>query len=742
MKNALLYFSVILFFLGLPLTVNQKVLASENKFCLEADGFITPIISNDTSNCNQIINIGEFKHLISVEKKDRKKQLEEFRKLAKKTSEKDNELNKEDVKKATNELITKSSLEQKRLKRLADAKQKRIEKQKELLEKRLETKKINEEKRFKRRQEIEKRKQDRLKKKLAAKKEKEDKLRERKEKLAASKLEREKKLRERKEKLAASKLQREEKSKQKKRTAQVNQKEKKESQKKENIQIKINNDLKVYNFKKEIVKTEMFPLIDKDIDKWKENNFSYEILNNLTVKSLKDLSKVNKNFIVLIQNDFDAFANNVSQNQMMSKVVSGIRQVTNPDFTRLEAEIRDKERRAIMAKREAEAFERRLNNPYRQSSGVGWLDLLSVAVDTGGAIKYWDNYTNLQNQVSNLVNEYSNTPMTIDKKMYSSYNYLVNNIKAEKKVSYNILIYQNESYLSKDLELKETKNFKIASGINPQDENFNSLTKKYNSENDLNMWNNKKMNNQKISALLVKLLNEDSTARNISNKDAYKMLDSSFKEEEKKSFWGSLFSSKKKEKKQNLASLPKNNKYEILDSRFDSVVVVKTGSGLGSGLYVNDDEILTNYHVIENANNISVIDKDKKRSSAIVIKKDLKRDLALLKTNAKGKKVSFFNGAIKQGSKVEALGHPRGKKFSISQGIVSAIRKESSVYNVSGINNVLFIQTDAAINQGNSGGPLFLGNKVVGVNTQGLSKKTSEGMGFAVHFSEVQDFLK
>ena len=169
---------------------------------------------------------------------------------------------------------------------------------------------------------------------------------------------------------------------------------------------------------------------------------------------------------------------------------------------------------------------------------------------------------------------------------------------------------------------------------------------------------------------------------------------------------------------------------------------MKTGSGLGSGFYVKDDEIITNYHVIEKANNITIIDKDRKRSSAIVIKKDLKRDLALLKTNAKGKKVSFFNGAIKQGSKVEALGHPRGKKFSISQGIVSAIRNESSVYNVSGTDNVLFIQTDAAINKGNSGGPLFLGGKVVGVNTQGLSKKTSEGMNFAVHFSEVQDFLK
>ena len=186
---------------------------------------------------------------------------------------------------------------------------------------------------------------------------------------------------------------------------------------------------------------------------------------------------------------------------------------------------------------------------------------------------------------------------------------------------------------------------------------------------------------------------------------------------------GSLFSSNKKITKKKIASIPKNNNYEILDSRFESVVVVKTGSGLGSGFYVKDDEIITNYHVIEKANNITVIDQNKKRSSAVVIKKDLKRDLALLKTNAKGKKVSFYNGAIKQGSKVEALGHPRGKKFSISQGIVSAIRNESSVYNVSGIDNVLFIQTDAAINKGNSGGPLFLGNKVVGVNTQGLSKK-------------------
>ena len=156
----------------------------------------------------------------------------------------------------------------------------------------------------------------------------------------------------------------------------------------------------------------------------------------------------------------------------------------------------------------------------------------------------------------------------------------------------------------------------------------------------------------------------------------------------------------------------------ISDERFQSVVIVRTESGLGSGFYISSDEIITNYHVIEKSRNINVIDQNNNRSSAIVLKKDLKRDLALLKTNSNGKPVQFFSGAIKQGSKVDALGHPKGRKFSISQGIVSAIRKEGSVYNATGSDNVLFIQTDAAINKGNSGGPLFnLEGEVIGIHS-------------------------
>ena len=145
--------------------------------------------------------------------------------------------------------------------------------------------------------------------------------------------------------------------------------------------------------------------------------------------------------------------------------------------------------------------------------------------------------------------------------------------------------------------------------------------------------------------------------------------------------------------------------------------------------------------MVENSLTITITDKNKKKSSAVIIKKDLKRDLALLKTNMKGKPVTFYSEQVKQGEMVEALGHPKGRKFSLTKGWISAVRKESSIYNATGEPNVLYVQTDAAINSGNSGGPLFYKDKVIGVNTQKLSGKSIEGMNFAVHFSEVQDFL-
>ena len=443
--------------------------------------------------------------------------------------------------------------------------------------------------------------------------------------------------------------------------------------------------------------------------------------------------KINKKLIVIIPNDYESFSNQASENKMMSQYVSGISQVPNPKINGLEAQLRRAEREMIIAERNIQAgLQQNLGSydPYG-----GWASLLN---QMGGLATQLAAEKKLEQAVSNYeyaTRELTNTPMYLERELLSSYSYKVSNIKSEKKAIYDILQSIDGKYYSAQVKVSEENTFAVASGINPKDKNYRSLNKKYNTIDSVRNWENKKIKNISVAQLLTQVdSSEKSTVR---KKDFYSTLNLKSGGE---SWFENLFG-KKKNKTKKIASLNKNNNFSVNDERFDSVVVVRADSGLGSGFYISSDEIITNYHVIEDAKSIFIIDRNKNKSSAAVIKKDMKRDLALLKTNSKGKAVKFFNGQIKQGAMVEALGHPKGRKFSLTKGWVSAIRKESSVYNVSGKDNVLFIQTDAAINKGNSGGPLFMENRVVGVNTQGLSKERTEGMNFAVHFSEVQDFL-
>ena len=94
---------------------------------------------------------------------------------------------------------------------------------------------------------------------------------------------------------------------------------------------------------------------------------------------------------------------------------------------------------------------------------------------------------------------------------------------------------------------------------------------------------------------------------------------------------------------------------------------------MGSGFFISKDEI-DNYHVVEGALSISIVDKNNKKSSAVIVKKDLKRDLALLKTNMTGKPVTFYDGQLKQGTMVEALDIQR-RKFSLTKGWISAKKR-------------------------------------------------------------------
>lgn len=154
---------------------------------------------------------------------------------------------------------------------------------------------------------------------------------------------------------------------------------------------------------------------------------------------------------------------------------------------------------------------------------------------------------------------------------------------------------------------------------------------------------------------------------------------------------------------------------------------------LGSGFIISAEGIVvTNNHVIEGAEEIEVYLTDGTRLPATIVGKDDKTDLAVLKVDA-GHELPFveFGDSDKAvvGDWVMAIGNPFGLGGSVTLGIVSARNRDiqSGPYDQ-------FIQTDAAINQGNSGGPLFdMDGKVVGINTAIIARGGSSlGIGFAV----------
>jgi len=156
---------------------------------------------------------------------------------------------------------------------------------------------------------------------------------------------------------------------------------------------------------------------------------------------------------------------------------------------------------------------------------------------------------------------------------------------------------------------------------------------------------------------------------------------------------------------------------------------------MGSGFLISDDGyLLTNNHVVDGADEITVNLLDHREFSAEVIGVDERSDLALLKIDASDLPYLEFGNSddLKVGQWVLAIGAPFGLDYTASQGIISAIGR--SIPTERNENYVPFIQTDVAINPGNSGGPLFsLDGKVVGINSQIFTRSGgSNGLSFAI----------
>jgi putative serine protease PepD len=167
------------------------------------------------------------------------------------------------------------------------------------------------------------------------------------------------------------------------------------------------------------------------------------------------------------------------------------------------------------------------------------------------------------------------------------------------------------------------------------------------------------------------------------------------------------------------------------------VVEIAAGQGQGSGfVYDGDGHIVTNQHVVEGATSVSVKFWNGKTYDAQVVGTDASTDLAVLKVNAPASELFPLSlgdsSKLAVGDAVVAIGSPFGLEGTVTSGIVSALHREMTSPNHFAIDNS--IQTDAAINHGNSGGPLLNAQgKVVGVNSQIESNSGgNEGVGFAI----------
>ena len=187
---------------------------------------------------------------------------------------------------------------------------------------------------------------------------------------------------------------------------------------------------------------------------------------------------------------------------------------------------------------------------------------------------------------------------------------------------------------------------------------------------------------------------------------------------------------------------------DIYTKMIPSVVSIATDRGSGTGIVMTEDGyIITNHHVIENARSVSVLTSSDETYAARLVGSDEASDLAVLfiePTRPLAAAEFGDSSALRVGDTVVAIGDPLGLELrgTMTNGIISAINRDMLVSD----RKLTLIQTNAALNSGNSGGPLInCYGQVIGINTMKLSsyraQASVEGLGFAIPISSVKPIV-
>jgi S1-C subfamily serine protease len=175
----------------------------------------------------------------------------------------------------------------------------------------------------------------------------------------------------------------------------------------------------------------------------------------------------------------------------------------------------------------------------------------------------------------------------------------------------------------------------------------------------------------------------------------------------------------------------------MLKDAMTAVVLVTAGDKSGSGFFVGSTGLLlTNAHVVEGSSRIAIHTTSGESFLATPVRISTERDLALLKVSVTPQIALRLgsSSSVSVGTDVVAIGNPLGLQGTVTKGIVSAIRK---------FDGMTFLQIDAAINAGNSGGPLLTeAGEVIGINTWKVKAEGVELLGFAIAIDDAKTVFK
>lgn len=187
---------------------------------------------------------------------------------------------------------------------------------------------------------------------------------------------------------------------------------------------------------------------------------------------------------------------------------------------------------------------------------------------------------------------------------------------------------------------------------------------------------------------------------------------------------------------------PFSGRYYYYDDPASENELVEQGSGSGI-IITSGGYVVTNQHVISGATEISVILNSGEELAATLVGQDEKTDIAILKVETDKELTAATLGdssAVEVGELAVAIGNPLGQEFagSVTAGVISAVNRTMTIDN----RTYNLLQTDAAINNGNSGGALINRyGEVIGINSVKLSQTGVEGLGFAIAISEVKPII-